>query len=559
MEITGPTAMTPSNCDRPALWWKLTILTAAVFFALLAAWNIDLPGLYYDELIQVSPALRLVKADVQSQTSGKPTSEIRFHKRQLPLMTMGYLGGLKTILFVPIAAAVRLGPKSIRYFTILIGTLGLMATAAFARRLLGPAVAALGAVLLATDASYLIFCRTDYGPTALMMLLKGLAMWQLIVWWQSGLSWPLYRAAFAMGLGVYNKTDFLWILIALAVAVLLIAPSSFARLTRKGTLLAAFLFMAGCLPLIRYNLAWPPPTWMALKSQNVTAQRGEVGLPRSFAELESRFRQRTGVLRDVLEARNVKYVQRFPRPRVALRPAAVCAAFFAVFGCYCLPRARGRWRREMLLVLATLLIVFLAAVTPGASEDHHLILTYPFPQLVVAAAVIRASAWCYGMRTPLGRIAAIGVFLAGAAAPTAAGVIRYRRVMAAVERTGGTDFWSDGIYELDAWLQSHDPSQPVVAVDWGIGQNLAVLSQGRLPCVELWHAKDAAAYQQFFNAPGSRYVLHPPDVTAFPAARTLFLNAVRARGLEVQRVKTISDRTGSTVLLVYTLSPERGL
>jgi hypothetical protein len=546
--------MIPSKSGSPALWWKLAILTAAALFALLAVWNIDLPGLYYDEVIQVSTALGVVKAHVQSQLSGEPRSEIAYHQRRLALMTMGYLGGLKTIAFVPIAAAVKLGPKSIRSFTILIGTLALIATAAFARRFLGPPAAALAAILLATDASYLIFCRTDYGPIALMMLLKSVALWQLMIWWQSGHSWALYRAAFAMGLGVYDKAKFLWIVMALAGAVLLIAPSSFTRLTRKETLRAACLFMVGCLPLILYNLDWPPPTWTALKSQNINARRGETSVPRSLKELEGRFRQRTGVLAGLLTARNVRYVRGFPAPRTALTSMVACAAFVVTLTCYCLPRLRRQWRREMLLALAMFFIVLLAALTPGADADHHLILTYPFPHLLVAAVVIRGAGWCYRMRTPLGVIAALAVFLTGAAGPVMAGVLRYRQVMVQLQKTGGTGSWSDGIYELDAWLESHDPSQPVIAVDWGIGQNLAVLSQGRLPCVELWFAPDAARYQEFFKMPESRYVLHAPDVTEFPQARALFLETVQARGLQLHSVKTIADRTGRPVFLVYTLS-----
>lgn len=126
--------------------------------------------------------------------------------------------------------------------------------------------------------------------------------------------------------------------------------------------------------------------------------------------------------------------------------------------------------------------------------------------------------------------------------------------MVELKRTGGTGNWSDGIYALNSWLETHDPGQPVVAVDWGIEQPLAVLSQGRLHCVDLWMVQNVADYQDFFNLPGTRYVLHAPDETNFPEPREIFFEGARARGLQANLVQTVADRTGHPTLLVYVLS-----
>lgn len=534
--------------------WKLSILGAVIVFALLAASNIDLPGIYYDELIQVTPALRFVKgSSVQSQTFGAGLF-IGIHGHRIPLMTMGYIGAVKTVAFVPLAAAVDLSPRSIRYFTILIGALALVAISAFARRLLGPAAAILGIILLAIDPSYLIYCRTDYGPTVFMMALKGVALWQLIVWWQTRSSWSLYVAAFAMGLGVYDKTNFLWIVIALAGAALLIVPQFLARLRRWEVMLAGCLFLIGCLPLITYNLHWPPPTWTALESHN-NLSNDETGAPRSLGELEHRLMRRTRVLTGLFTAKKVWYVRDSPAPLVVLMPVVALTASVITLICFAVPRLRRRWRREMLLLLTTSLVILLAAVTPGAHENHHLILAYPFPHLLVAAVVVRCARLSYRMRTPLGAIAAAAVLLVGAAGPATASLLRYRQVLVQLQKTGGTGDWSDGIYLLDSWLETHDPGQPVVAVDWGIEQPLAALSQGRLRCVELYHIHDAGVFQHFFDQPGTRYVLHPPTDTNFPVARDLFLKAARDRGFQIHSVKTITDRMARPILLVYVLSP----
>ena len=540
--------------NSPAVYWNAVLLGAVVVFILLAASHIDLPGIYYDEVIQVAPALRFVKGDaIKSQVSELDNTAIGFDGHRLPLMTMGYIGAVKTIAFVPIAATLTLGPRSIRYFTILIGALALLAIAGFARRFLGPAAAALAVVFLATDPSYLICCRTDYGPTVFMMALKGVALWQLIIWWQTGKSWPLYRAALAIGLGVYDKTNFLWIVIALAGAAFLLEPRFIARLTRRQAVCACGFFIVGCLPLVIYNRHWPPATLVALQSQNHYEAK-EARAPQSFEEVERRLIQRTTVFASLFTAKSVMYVRDLPPPRIVIMPFAVFAASFITLVCYAFRRLRRRWRREMFLLLATFFILLLATLTPGAFKIHHLILAYPFPHLLVATIVVRFARQCYRLRAPLGAIASAAVVCICAFAPVTASMLRYRQIMVGLQRTGGTDNWSDGIYALDSWLETHDPGQPVVSADWGIEPPLAVLSQGRLNCVDLWLAQNATAYQSFFNVPGTRYVLHAPESTNFPESREIFLEGARARGLQTKLVDTVADRTGRPTLLVYILS-----
>jgi len=63
--------MTPRNEYSSAVRWNLAILVAVVVFALLAASNIDLPGVYADEVLQVTPALHFVKSGMESQAIGE--------------------------------------------------------------------------------------------------------------------------------------------------------------------------------------------------------------------------------------------------------------------------------------------------------------------------------------------------------------------------------------------------------------------------------------------------------------------------------------------------------
>src|ERR1051326_4169824 len=127
-------------------------------------------------------------------------------------MALGYIGAVKTIAFIPVAALFGITPESVRVFTITIAALSLVFTYLFARRLFRSAwVAATGTVLLATDPSFVFYSRVDFGPSVFMFLFKALGLWLLLDWWRTGRGRSLLLGAFVFGLGVYDKANFLWV------------------------------------------------------------------------------------------------------------------------------------------------------------------------------------------------------------------------------------------------------------------------------------------------------------------------------------------------------------
>src|SRR5437867_2436779 len=76
---------------------------AVAAFVVLATREIRLPGLYYDELFEVVPSLAFVKGGLASNVSEIQKSVISIGGHPLALMAQPYNGGLKTILFIPVA------------------------------------------------------------------------------------------------------------------------------------------------------------------------------------------------------------------------------------------------------------------------------------------------------------------------------------------------------------------------------------------------------------------------------------------------------------------------
>src|SRR5262245_5191223 len=99
------------------------LVCVALAFA-LGARNLDVPGLYYDEVIQVEPALWFLRADPDPPEIPGALSVALFGRR-FPVMTQPYMGALKSQLLVPVFALVRPDVATLRLATLAVGVAGL--------------------------------------------------------------------------------------------------------------------------------------------------------------------------------------------------------------------------------------------------------------------------------------------------------------------------------------------------------------------------------------------------------------------------------------------------
>jgi 4-amino-4-deoxy-L-arabinose transferase-like glycosyltransferase len=529
----------------------LTVQIAAMLavlgaFASLAVADLRAPGLYYDELIQVVPALAFVRGGLWSSVNWLPSTEISLFGRDLPLMTMPYIGALKTVVFIPVVALAGVTPESVRMVTVALGACSLLATFAFARRLFGAATALLTVAFLATDLSFVYYVRIDYGPTALMTLLKAMALWQLTIWWQEGRVRNLAVGALALGLGVYDKANFLWIVAGIGGAALLVAPRALrARTTIRSCLAGGAAFVVGAAPLIYYNAAWPMPTWVALSQQATTG--APVG---GFGET---FLQRLGVLEHLVDGGHLM------RGASTLSPTTGVVALLVAAGAgLALARAGARQKRyatrPMFVLVAGVLILVAAAETPGGFAGHHMILAYPFPHLLAAAALMSMVDW---LRRRIRAAAAIGLAALITVLAVGQNWLTTHEYLDTLRSTGGTGNFSDAIYDVAGALDRKASDAPVVELDWGLHFPLLGLSQGRIHSVEVMDGS-AENLRPFLVDPGVRYVAHAAGAINFPRGWQAFTTAVDAAGLQPVREERFASRDGQPVIDVYVVRRPAG-
>jgi hypothetical protein len=521
-------------------------------FVLLASLSIRLPGLYYDELFQLTTALAFVKGGVGSAVAWVPGTEISLAGHPLPLMAHSYIGAVKTVAFVPVAAAFGISPASVRGFTIAVAALSLAFTYLFARRLFrSAAIAAVGVVLLATDPSFVFYSRVDFGPSVFMFLLKAIGLWQLVLWWQSGRLRSLVVGSLAFGLGVYDKANFAWIVAAvLGAALLLDYRGVRRRLDRRSLLSAVGAFALGCLPFLAYNASWPPRTIEpALKGTLHVSGGNPSGNP--FVQFGLRVQQ----LVRLLDGETISELLTGRHGGAPVLPALALAAAAAIAALYAASRFRARLRPAMFVVLSGLLVLVASALTPGGSYPHHVLLAYPAPHLALAALVVEGAE----LVRERARLVATGLGAAALAASIAVSVTTSSGVLSRLRDTGGTGNFSDGVYGLERYLVRHDPNRRLVIVDWGIFQNLVALSDGRLPATELWQQLNAKGrvrgkVLEQLDDPTARYVLHAPGATNFPRARSRFFATLRREGHRMHLEQRVTTRLGQPLFEVYRVS-----
>ena len=130
----------------------LLALICSLFF-ILASYNIELPGLYYDEALDVVPTMQLVTGQhVEEHRS----IEILGHR--LPIMVSEYVGPVSTYLTLPFFLLFGVSVFSLRLVTIFFAVGTITFTFYFLKLLFNRKVAFWAALLLAVNPAF-IMCQ----------------------------------------------------------------------------------------------------------------------------------------------------------------------------------------------------------------------------------------------------------------------------------------------------------------------------------------------------------------------------------------------------------------
>ncbi len=529
----------------PVKWRELALLAAACLFFLLAGQAfLPLIGIEDDESLFAWPLFSPLGA----------IYHYAFFQWHPPIMLMSYLGCLKTWLYEPLFGRFGTGVWTLREPMLLAGAGSLCAFYFLLRRVAGARAAALGTVLLAADACYLLTTCFDWGPVALQHLLIVTAMLLVLRFAQDGGLLCLAAGCFLFGLALWDKALAMWMISGIGLAALAVYPRPVLRALRPRVVLVAAAALAlGALPLILYNVHSNFDTFRG------NARRDVSELPKKAAMLASTLRGHAlfGYLADE------DWQTPSPHPLSgALDSAAASVAaaarephqnwmgFAFVLALLLTPFAGAAAIRANAFALIAMLVAWLEMATTknAGGSVHHSILLWPLPEWIVAVALAGVSRrFC---RIGLAALAAVAALL------VASELLVMDQYYVQMARNGGSASWTDAIFALDAYAAAphppqNKPWQEIYCVDWGVLDPLRMLSAGALP-LSVGDLPGRDELVRMVSAPGHVFVTHTPELRNFPANDQKLEQSAAALGYSRKLLGSVTDSFGRRTFEIYT-------
>jgi hypothetical protein len=529
--MRNPKSVSESASRRTLLGGFLILCALALF---IAGRDIERPGLYYDEVIQAESAVRFLQADpAPHQIPG--AAHVRLFGRWLPVMTQPYMGALKSQLLIPAFAVFGSGAGTLRLTTLSWSLVGLLFLMLWTRRELGLSTALLGGALVILDPSLLLISRHDWGSVAIAFACRCAGLYFASSGWRAKKTWRaaprLAAAGLFLGLGVYNKIDFALVLVCGGLALFAVRPE-LARERASAPRLVAFLLggLLGLAPLIG---------WLGSAAR---VARGAITKPLSWVDLLEKWNTWVATLNGSYFHKLVLAGGSFENMYTAEQGAATF--FPMLFGASALWLALQWWRqrrrgefdpaRAFVLLLA-LLIPLSVFLTPRAVRVHHALLAAPFPQLVVAIAVI--DLWHTG-RPAAVRIAAAAI--AGVALLGNLWVLG--ETLETLHMTGGKGRWSDAIVSFAPELQD----RVAVNLDWGLYLPLRFANRELATVEPFWRLREQMqrGHSWTFDGTSDHVYLFLIGKHAVFGYGEALLDAARRLPTERVSIRHHSDRSG---------------
>ena len=462
---------------------------------------------------------------------GQPWYSWRFGQFEVPVMLISYLGALKTWLLNPYFALWHPSRISLRVPAVLAGVLTLWLFFALLDRIAGRKAAWIGVLLLATDSVFLLVETTDFGFVALQFVLKLSAMLLLLRFDRNENPAALGAGFFLLGLALWDKAVFVWVLAGLAIATAIVFPRALWRhATWRNVGIAVVLMSIGALPLVIYNIERPLETWRA----NVRVLREPV---LTKADILFRTIDGSGLFGFVTAtdpgvrpgpSRHTR--QSLSMTRNLTLPA-VAAAVIATLIFW-----RKKAERPVLFGLIACCVTWLLmAMTAGAGGAvQHTVLLWPFHLMIIAIAITQLPVrWA---------VTAAAVLCASNLAVT-------NRYYTDLITNGPAIRWSDAMETLHGYL-NRSGAERIFVADWGIIETLSLLSEGGLPVYSA-DVQDPAMFDRIIVSPGQIFVSHTPGFTFDPGIRERLEDRARRIGRQPVQLALIPDSNGRSTFEVF--------
>jgi hypothetical protein len=584
-----PTAYPPAKVNVLSGVLRIAPLALALgLFLAISLHQLHLPGFYYDEALDLVPMLHVMRGE-------QPELLRNIGIDRFPIMLLDYMGSLGGYLTLPFMAIFGPGYVAARAQPIFFSCVTIVLAWLLARRWFGDGVAAVTALLLAVNPSFIWFSRQGISVTSVMTVfsLGGLLLLDAGLKSQeprarnqdlSRKSWLLILGSgILLGLGLWAKFLFFrWLAVLVVMGIMFYLgrdrKHSFSRSALLPFAIPLILgFVIGAAPLLYYNLVGlvrdgePWTLHLLLQSLFNPTQQFGVDNRNFFANLQKSIDDvRVFVDGSYFWYNGVPFSNVYAVP--ALLISAGVGSVMAIVRARTprsqpLPQGEGR-RKESVRFFAVLAgigtLVVLGAFTVTGLWSTHQFIMLPLPQLVIACAAVWTAEWVTGWLCDKATSPAVRKFLAPLsslllvaallALPFSRDVWISERHHETLASTGGSGRFSDAVYKLAGWLDDAKVGQPI-ALDWGIEKQVRVLTGDRVRPLEIFGyapEPDDTFREQvktLIQDPNRQYIVLW-DRFAVYNRRAAFTEIANAAGKQVVETFIAHEKSGLPVYVV---------
>ncbi len=471
---------------------------------------------------------------------GDPSYSLKFADAELPIMLISYLGALKAWFYNGLFLFFPPRPIVLRLPMLLFAAGTLWLFFELLDRTIGRRAAWIGTLLLATDTSYLLMNTADYGPVTLQFLFKLAALVLLVRFHQHGSKQDLAYAFALLGLGLWDKAVFAWVLFGLLIAAVAVFPRDIRKhLNAANIAVAGLAMLAGALPLVIYNIARPLETLRsnAHLEQSAVLAKAELLQRTMDGSVMFGFLTATepgpqpGHANHWYQSLSLAASRWTGHPRRNVMLVAAIAAALALIFLWRTP-ARRPILFGVIVCAATWLPMVLTAGAGAAAQ--HVILLWPFHLIPVAAVLAQI---------PVARAAGVTALLC------ASNLAVTNQYYADLIINGPAIRWTDAMDPLERYLTDLH-ARRIVAADWGFIETMNLQSEGELPMYYADTGSDQAM-EVLLRDPANVYVAHSPGFAFHPQERAALEDLARRENYQQEPLTTILDRNGRPTFDVF--------
>jgi 4-amino-4-deoxy-L-arabinose transferase-like glycosyltransferase len=446
---------------------------------------------------------------------------VSIFRHRFPLMIFYYAGSLKGLLFWPILHLFGANIWSIRLPVALAGAVSAGLTYDFAHRIANRQVAIIAALLLATDPVFLLTNTFDWGPVAMehVLLLSALALFTRS---------RLQLACFVLGLAFWNKAVFIWAFTGLVAGGLAAYWPAIRRNlpSARGIAKCAVAFLIGCAPLILYNIRQPASTLRSNVHMSFEGFQNKV--------VSLHYTLDGSDLFGIVAGMDGVTDHTGPRFNDLFLPALLISIAIAVW------RIRSPELRPALFALAFCGgSLFMIAATKYTGFAHHIVLLYPMPQLLVAAAI----ASIHRKYAP----EILAVLLVGA------NLLVFDTYITQLRRSGPFGLFTDATPALSKSLR--DGIDHVYPIDAGLWENVFTMHEGKLQMQPLFIlSQPLDGIEAALRDPRAVFVDHVPEREYLVGSAVRLGDIAKTMGFRRLATGTIYDSKGRQQIEVFRYS-----